>query len=49
MTISSNTVSGILINFQASSFYELTIRKEDIADSSGLPMDSDYVWIFTTN
>jgi hypothetical protein len=49
MTISSNTVSGILINFQASSSYELTIRKEDIADSSGLPMDSDYVWIFTTN
>ena len=49
MTISSNTVSGILINFQASSSYELTIRKEDIAESSGLPMDSDYVWIFTTN
>jgi hypothetical protein len=49
MILSSNTVSGILINHQASSSYELTIRKEDIAESSGLPMDSDYVWIFTTN
>ena len=48
MILSSNTVSGILINHQASSSYELTIRKEDITDSSGLPMDSDYIWSFTT-
>ncbi|MDA9905479.1 fibronectin type III domain-containing protein [Pseudomonadales bacterium] len=48
MTISSGTVSGILINHQASSSYEMTIRKEDITDSTGLSMDSDYVWVFTT-
>ena len=48
MILYSNTVSGILINHQASSSYELTIRKEDITDSSGLPMDSDYIWSFTT-